>query len=91
MRRFPVWLAAGVFVGALAAPRTDWVYFRYIPAADQIEAVHRARKRAFIAGPTVASHVPTQWKQATDVGLDAVLTDYPLELQMLLRQDQRRR
>ncbi len=76
---------------ALAAPNTDWVYFRYIPIPGQIEAVHRAGKRAFIAGPTIAGHQPTHWQQAVEVGLDAILTDYPLELRTLLRQNQPRR
>ena len=51
----------------LAAPNADWVYFRYIPIPGQIEAVHRAGKRAFIAGTTVAGHQPIQWQQAVDV------------------------
>lgn len=79
------------FPQTLAAPNADWVYFRYIPIPAQIEAVHRAGKRAFIAGPTVAGHQPTQWRQAAEVGLDAILTDYPLELRALLRQNQPRR
>ena len=55
------------FLKTLAAPNADWVYFRYIPISAQIEAVHRAGKRAFIAGTTVAGHQPIQWQQAVDV------------------------
>lgn len=73
----------------LAAANVDWVYFRYIPTADEMEAIQSDKKRAFIAGPTVAGHLPAQWKQAADVGLDGILTDYPLELQRLLRQSAR--
>ena len=74
------------FDGALAAPNADWVYFRYLPPNEQVEAVHRANKRAFIAGATVAGDLPENWQQAADVGIDGVLTDYPFELAAMLRQ-----
>ena len=73
------------FAKAVAAPNADCVYFRYLPPNEQIEAVHRANKRAFIAGPPVASDVPENWTQAANVGIDAILTDYPLRLSALLR------
>ncbi|MCA9064608.1 MAG: hypothetical protein KDA96_16165 [Planctomycetaceae bacterium] len=74
------------FPDALAAADADWVYVRFLPSTGQIAAVHRAGKKAFIAGPTVAGDLPDNWQVCADVGLDAVLTDYPLELGQLLRQ-----
>ena len=74
------------FAGALAAPNADWIYFRYLPPNEQVEAVHRANKRAFIAGATVAGDLPENWQQAADVGIDGVLTDYPFELAAMLRE-----
>ncbi len=76
---------AAEFPQALADSQGDWVYFRYLPTAEQIEAVHRAGKRTFIAGTTVSGNVPDNWQHTVDVGIDAVLTDYPLELRTLLR------
>lgn len=73
------------FRPALAAPNADWVYFRFLPTPQQIEAVHRAKKKAFIAGATVSGNVPANWRQATDAGIDAILTDYPLTLQSTLK------
>lgn len=73
------------FSRALAAPDADWVYLRFLPSRTQIEAVHEAGKRAFIAGPTVAGNVPKNWQQAAGVEVDAVLTDYPLEMRAALR------
>jgi glycerophosphoryl diester phosphodiesterase len=73
------------FASALAAPNADWVYVRYLPSKEQIEAVHRANKRAFIAGVTVSGHVPDNWQQAANVGIDGILTDYPFELRNELR------
>lgn len=76
---------ADEFPTALAATNADWVYFRFLPLKFQIEAVHRAGKRAFIAGQTVSGNVPDNWRRTTDAGIDAILTDYPLELRASLR------
>lgn len=76
------------FPKALAATNADWVYFRYLPPKGQMEAVHGAGKRAFIAGVTVSGNVPDNWQQAVDVGIDGILTDYPLELAAMLRKAQ---
>ncbi len=73
------------FPEALAALNADWVYVRFLPTPEQIEDVHRVSKKAFIAGPTVADSVPTNWQHCADVGMDAILTDYPLDLRGLLR------
>jgi glycerophosphoryl diester phosphodiesterase len=77
--------ATDEFPAALTASHADWVYFRYLPPRGQVEAVHRAKKRAFIAGPTVAGDLPENWRQAADVGIDATLTDYPLNLRQSLK------
>ncbi len=66
----------------------DWVYFRYLPPKGQISAVRSEGKRSFIAGPTVSGNVPGNWKNAVDVGVDGILTDYPFELAAMLRNDQ---
>ncbi len=76
---------ADEFSKTLAAPNTDWVYFRYLPSQEQIDAVRSAGKRSFIAGMTVSGNVPDNWQQTVDVGIDGVLTDYPLELRTILR------
>ena len=73
------------FTAALAASDGDWVYFRYLPTQQQGKAVRHAGKRAFIAGATVSGNLPKNWKRAAEVGLDAVLTDYPLELRTTLK------
>lgn len=76
------------FPKALAATNADWVYFRYLPPKGQMEAVRSEGKRAFIAGSTVSGNVPENWHHAVDVGIDGILTDYPLELAAMLRKDQ---
>lgn len=82
-------------VAVLAAPETldqaladgtaNWIYFRHIPSRAEVMRVHAASKRVFLSGPKVAKHDAEIWKQAVDAGVDAILTDYPLELTRLLR------
>ncbi|MBP86372.1 MAG: hypothetical protein CMJ64_06615 [Planctomycetaceae bacterium] len=74
------------FGAALAASKADWVYVRYLPPREQVEAVHRSGKRVFIAGSTVSGKLPKNWQHTARAGIDAILTDYPLELRMTLRQ-----
>ena len=74
------------FPQALADDYATWVYFRYLPPKGQMEAVRAAQKRAFIAGATVSGNMPKNWQHCTDVGLDGILTDYPLELRTTIRQ-----
>lgn len=73
------------FPAAVSATDADWVYFRYLPTRGEVDTVHRVGKRAFIAGVTVSGNVPDHWRVAIDAGIDAILTDYPLELASLLR------
>jgi hypothetical protein len=77
---------AAVTVDEFFAANADWVYFRYLPPREQVEAVHRSKKRAFIAGPTVAGDLPENWRLAVGAGIDAILTDYPLNLRHSLKQ-----
>lgn len=70
---------------ALTEPGNAWVYFRYLPTSEQIQAVHLSGRQSFIAGATVAGHLPENWKRARAAGIDAILTDYPFELSEALR------
>ncbi len=70
------------FVQALAAAEANWVYFRYLPSKEELNAVHAAKKRGFIAGATVAGNLPENWGQAAAAGIDGILTDFPLELRL---------
>ncbi|QDT33267.1 glycerophosphodiester phosphodiesterase [Thalassoglobus polymorphus] len=79
----------GEFTTALATTNADWVYFRYLPPPEQMKAVRNAGKRSFIAGATVAGHLSENWQHCAEVGLDAILTDYPLELRHSLNSSTR--
>lgn len=73
------------FAAASATAHSDWVYFRYLPSPDEVRAVHARGGRTFVAGSTVAGLLPENWHKASAAGLDAILTDYPLELAETLR------
>jgi glycerophosphoryl diester phosphodiesterase len=64
---------------ALAEPDADWIYVRFVPSAAQVAAIHGAGKRIFMSGPLVAGHEPGNWRQARSAGVDALLTDFPLQ------------
>lgn len=67
-------------------PKAQWVYVRFLPSPDDVKRIHGAGKRLFLAGPLVADNNPDNWLKAQELGFDAILTDFPLELQRQLRQ-----
>jgi len=73
------------FQQALTAENSDCVYFRFLPSPEQMDRVRAAGKRSFIAGATVSGNVPDNWRQAAAVGIDGILTNYPLELRTTLK------
>lgn len=73
------------FKEALEAENANWIYFRFIPSKEQLASLRGMNKRAFIAGNTVSGNLPDNWRQVTKLGIDAILTDYPLELRTTLK------
>ena len=73
------------FAAALADADASWVYVRFLPTKQQVEDVHQAEKKVFIAGATVSGIAPDNWEHTAQVGVDAVLTDYPLPLRSTTR------
>ena len=77
--------ASDDLAAALEDVHSNWVYFRYLPRPAELEKVHQHGKRAFLAGPVVAGREPLNWRRAMYAGIDAILTDYPMELAALIR------
>ncbi len=73
---------------AIADSSAGWVYLRFLPASETVEQIHRAGKRVFLSGPLVAGYDTTNWQRGAELGVDAILTDYPLELKKHLRPHQ---
>jgi glycerophosphoryl diester phosphodiesterase len=71
---------------ALKDTNADWVYIRFLPDPKDVRRVHAAGKQFFMSGPKVAGVETDTWKQAMDLGIDAILTNHPLELGKLVRE-----
>jgi glycerophosphoryl diester phosphodiesterase len=71
--------AADDLPAALADPSADWIYVRFVPTPEQVAKVRGMGKRIFLVGPLVAGNEPANWRRAREVGVDALLTDFPLE------------
>lgn len=65
----------------------DWLYIRFLPDPGRVAAAHDAGKRIFVAGPLVAGNEPEHWRHFRRVGVDAVLTDHPLECRACWRNE----
>jgi glycerophosphoryl diester phosphodiesterase len=74
---------------ALEDAHADWVYVRFVPTAEQAAKVHRAGKRVFLSGPLVSGREPENWRRAREAGVDAILTDFPLDCRQLAREHAR--
>jgi glycerophosphoryl diester phosphodiesterase len=71
--------AADKLDAAIADKTAAWVYLRFIPTADEVRRVHAAGKKVFLVGPLVAGRLPGNWAKGRAAGVDAILTDHPLE------------
>ncbi len=74
---------------ALADRDSDWAYVRFVPTPQQVVQAHKAGKRVFLVGPTVAGQEPDNWRRARDAGVDGLLTDYPLDCRQAWRPTQK--
>jgi hypothetical protein len=81
--------AAEKLDAALAEPTAGWVYLRFLPTADEVNRIHEAGKKVFLVGPLVAGNEPGNWARGRDAGVDAILTDYPLECRAAWRKKTR--
>lgn len=70
---------------ALAAKDADWAYVRFVPTAAEVARARKAGKKVFLVGPTVMGREPGNWKKARTAGVDAILTDYPLDCRATFR------
>lgn len=64
---------------ALAANDAEWAYVRFVPTAAEVARARKAGKKVLVVGPTVMGREPANWKKAHAAGVEAILTDYPLD------------
>ena len=63
----------------LADGSASWVYVRWVPTAGEVAKAHAAGRKVFLVGEEVAGHNVANWHAARAAGVDAILTDHPLE------------
>jgi hypothetical protein len=71
--------AADKLGAAIEDKSADWVYVRFIPTIDEVKRIHGAGKKVFLVGTLVMGNEPANWAKGRSAGVDALLTDYPLE------------
>ncbi|HEX4612484.1 MAG TPA: glycerophosphodiester phosphodiesterase family protein [Urbifossiella sp.] len=71
--------AADKLDATIADPTAGWVYVRFVPTAGEVARAHAAGKKVFLVGPLVAGYEISGWSAGRAAGVDAILTDYPLE------------
>jgi glycerophosphoryl diester phosphodiesterase len=71
--------AAGDLDRALTEKDADWAYVRFVPTAAEVARANKAGKKVFVVGKVVAGREVKNWQAARAVGVDALLTDYPLD------------
>ncbi|MCZ6680394.1 MAG: glycerophosphodiester phosphodiesterase family protein [Candidatus Poribacteria bacterium] len=69
----------------LADDSADWIYCRFVPDETLVADARDAGKRIIASGPVVMQHQPENWLRLRHFGVDAILTDYPLECQRCWR------
>ncbi len=77
------------FARAIRESGVDWIYVRFVPSTAEVKQAHGAGKKVFLSGPRVAGQEDANWRAAAEAGVDAILTDYPLELREALRGNRR--
>lgn len=70
---------------ALADPTAGWVYVRWVPTAGEVGRAHAAGKKVFLVGPEVAGYAISGWHAGRLAGVDAILTDHPLDCRAAAR------
>lgn len=68
---------------ALNDRTANWLYTRWMPTSEQVAAAHEAGKQVLMSGPLVMRHEPGNWRHLLSVGVDALITDYPLDFARL--------
>ncbi len=71
---------------AIADKDSNWVYLRFVPDAATVAKISKAGKQSIIAGVKVSGAEKENWALSAAAGVNAVLTDYPLEFRTQSKQ-----
>lgn len=77
--------AAEKLDAAITDPTAGWVYVRFVPTPAEVAKAHAAGKKVFLVGPEVMGLSVSGWSAGRAAGVDAILTDYPVECRAAAR------
>lgn len=69
---------------ALADPHANWAYLRFVPDSAMVEKIHAAGRKVFVVGNMVVGLELENWRKAKAAGVDAIMTEHPLEARRAL-------
>lgn len=69
---------------ALADPHANWAYLRFVPDAETVKAINATGRKVFVVGSMVVGHETENWRRAQASGVDAIMTEFPLECRRAL-------
>lgn len=64
---------------ALADPHANWAYLRFVPSEAEVREIRARGWRSVVVGAPVVGVEPANWRRVRDAGVDALMTEYPLE------------
>jgi glycerophosphoryl diester phosphodiesterase len=64
---------------SLADPHANWAYLRFVPSEADVRTIRARGMRVVVVGAPVVGVEPANWRRARDAGVDAIMTEYPLE------------
>lgn len=69
---------------ALADPHANWAYLRFVPDSSIVRMIHAVGRKVIVVGSMVVGLETDTWRQAKAAGVDAIMTEYPLECRRAL-------
>jgi glycerophosphoryl diester phosphodiesterase len=70
---------------ALKDPHANWAYLRFVPSKDIVNTIRATNRKIFVVGDMVAGHKVENWRLSKEVGVDAVMTEYPFEFRQSIQ------
>lgn len=68
----------------LRDPHANWAYLRFVPSAAEVAQIRAQGMRTVVVGAPVVGMELENWRKVKDAGVDALMTEYPLECRRAL-------
>lgn len=70
---------------ALKDSLANWAYLRFVPSKEIVNQIRATNRKIFVVGDMVAGHQVENWRLSKEVGVDAVMTEFPLEFRQSIQ------